>query len=265
MTRLPALRRVWSAPWLWLGIGMAQLALAAALAVPLRVVLRAAMGPFTITGEARLLGAMAELVTRHPTVVAALLTALAGAAALAALLAPLFAGAAIRRLAGPCPKGEQARATVLHYPAALVIGLYGLVLRVLLAFIAAALGTVHPGLQLAALIAALSFTALVVDLARARVVLAGARGLHPRTFIRAMASAFRPALWLRSGLLSGLHWLLTLGMLLTAVHGLDTAWSPWALRGLALLATFIALWRLAVAVEQVAVEQVAAASPRSTE
>lgn len=251
--KLPALRRVWSAPWLWLGIGMAQLALAAALAVPLRVVLRAAMGPFTISGEARLLGALAELVTRHPTVVAALLTALAGAAALAALVAPLFAGAAIRRLAGPCPKGEQARATVLHYPAALVIGGYGLILRVLLAFIAAALGTVHPSLQLVALVATLSFSTLVVDLARARVVLTGARGLHPRTFIHAMIHAARsPALWLRSGLLSGLHWLITFAMLLTAVHGLGTAWSPWALRGLALLATFIALWRLAVAVQHVA-------------
>jgi hypothetical protein len=260
--RLPALRRVWSAPWLWLGIGMVQLALAAALSVPMRAVLRAAMGPFTITGESRLFGALAELVTRHPTIVAALVTALVGAAALAALLAPLFAGAAIRRLAGPCAKGEQARATVQHYPAALVIGLYGLVLRVLLGFIAAALGTVHQSLQLVALIFLLSFTAVVVDLARVRVVLEGARGLHPRTFVRALITVTRtPGLWLRSGLIGLLHWSLALAMMLAAVHGLDTAWSPWAVRGLALLATFVALWRLAVAVEYVATSPRPAPAP----
>jgi hypothetical protein len=253
VTRASALRRVWSAPWLWLGIGMAQLALAAALAVPLRAVLRAAMGPFTITGESRLFGALAELVSRNPTIVAALITALAGGAALAALLAPLFAGAAIRRLAGPCAKGEQARACVLHYPAALVIGIYGLVLRALLAFVAAAFGTIHSSLQIAAIVVILSFTAVVVDLARVRVVLEGARGLHPRTFIRALVTVVRaPGLWLRSGLIGGLHWGLAFAMLWTAVHGLDAAWSPWAVRGIALLAAFVALWRLATAVEHVA-------------
>ena len=253
MRRLPALRRVWSAPWLWLGIGMAQLALAATLGVPLRAVLRAAMGPFTVTGESRLFAALAELVSHHPTIIAALVTSLAGAAALAALLAPLFAGAAIRRLAGPCAKGEQARAAVLHYPAALMIGLYGLVLRTLFAFMAAALGTLHSSLQIAAIVLALSFTTLVVDLARVRVVLDGARGLHPRTFLRAMVTAARaPGLWLRSGLVGLLHWGFALAMLLTAVHDLDTAWSPWVVRGLALLATFVALWRLAVTVEYVA-------------
>jgi len=251
--RLPALRRVWTAPWLWLGIGMAQLALAAALAVPLRIVLRAAMGPFTITGETRLLGAMAELVTRDPTIVAALLTAFAAAAALATLIAPLFAGAAIRRLAGPCATGEQARTCVMHYPAALMIGLYGLVLRMLLAFVAAALGTLHSSLQLAALVLILSFTALVVDLSRVRVVLEGARGLHPRTFIRAIVTvAHEPALWLRSGLIGALHWGLTFAMMLVAVRGLDAAWSPWAVRGIAMLAAFVALWRLATAVQYVA-------------
>ncbi len=251
--RARALRRVWSAPWLWLGIGMAQLALAAALAVPLRAVLRAAMGPFTITGESRLFGALAELISANPTIIAAIGAALAGGAALAALLAPLFAGAAIRRLAGPCAKGEQARASVLHYPAALVIGLYGLLLRALLAFVAAALGTVHSSLQIGAIVLILGFAAVVVDLARVRVVLEGARGLHPRTFLRAMATVVRsPGLWLRSALIGGVHWTLSLAMLVVAIRGLDTAWAPWAVRGLALLAAFVALWRLATAVEHVA-------------
>ena len=117
----------------------------------------------------------------------------------------------------------------------------------------AALGTLHSSLQIAGIVLALSFTTLVVDLTRVRVVLDGARGLHPRTFLRAMVTAARaPGLWLRSGLVGLLHWAIALAMLVTAVHGLDTAWSPWAVRGSALLATFVALWRLAVAVEYVA-------------
>ncbi len=260
--RMRALRRVWSAPWLWLGIGMAQLALAAALAVPLRAVVRAAMGPFTVTGESRLFGALAELVSEHPTTVAAMVAALAGGAALALLLAPVFAGAAIRRLAGPCAKGDQARACVMHYPAALVIGLYGLLLRGLLAFVAAALGTIHSSLQIAAIVLILSFVAVAVDLARVRVVLEGARGLHPKTFLRALVTVARtPLLWLRSGLIGALHWGLSLAMLVVAVRGLDTAWSPWAVRGIALLAAFVALWRLATAVEHVAATTQPSAPP----
>lgn len=251
MTRLPALRRAWSARWLWLGLGGLQLALAAALAAPLRVVARAAMGPFTISGEDRLLAALIELTTHNEAIVSALIATLAAAGVLALVLAPLLAGAVVSRLAGPCGVGEQARAAAVHFPAALVIGIYGLVLRALLAFVAAALGTLHPALQLVALVAALTFSALAVDLARARVVLDGARGLHPRTFVRAVAAAARPGLWLRSGLLTALHWGVSLGVLLAAVHGLGEGWSPWLVRGLALLATFVALWRIAVAVEHV--------------
>ena len=170
--------------------------------------------------------------------------------ALGLVLAPLLAGAVISRLAGPCSVGEQARASFTHFPAALVIGLYGLVLRVLLALIAAALGTIHPTLQVVGVAAGLMFTALVVDLARARTVLDGDRGLHPRTFVRAMTTAaHQPGLCLRSGLLTLLHWGLTLAILLAAVHGLASAWAPWLVRGLALLATFVALWRVAVAVD----------------
>lgn len=248
---IAALRRVWTAPWLWLSLGLLQLALAVAVAAPLRAVLRAAMGPFTISGESRLLAALLELTTHNDAIVAALLSVLAGAALLAAVLAPLLSGAVVTRLAGPAPVGEQARASAIHCPAALVIGIYGLILRALLAFVAAALGTIHPTLQIVALVAALTLSALAVDLARARVVLTGARGLHPRTFVRAVATAARPRLWLRSGLMTALQWGLGLGMLLTAVHGLEQPWTPWLVRGLALVATFVALGRIAVAVEHV--------------
>ncbi len=249
---MSALRRLLAAPWLWLALGSLQLALAALLAAPLHAVLRAAMGPYLSASEGQVLAPLFELITTQPAVTAAFAAVLAASALLGLLLAPLLAGAAVLRLAGRCSVGDQARASVVHFPAALVIGLYGLITRVLLALVAAALGTLHPALQTAALVASLTFTALAVDLARARVVLDGARGLNPRTFLRALASATQPRLWLRSGLLTALQWGVTLAILLVAVHGIATPWSPWAARGLALVGTFVALWRIAVAVDHVA-------------
>lgn len=247
---MSALRRVVRAPWLWLTVGLVQLALAAAVAGPLRVVLRAAMGPYMFADETRVLTALLELATVHPTVIAAFSAAVIASAALGLLLSPLLAGAVITRLATRCSVGEQARASFTYFPAALVIGLYGLILRLLLALVAAALGTVHPALQIVGVVASLTFAALVVDLARTRTILDGARGLHPRSFVRAVVTAaHQPGLWLRSGLLTLLHWGVTLAILLTAVHGMATAWSPWAVRGLGLIATFVALWRVAVAVD----------------
>ncbi len=243
-----ALRRVVCAKWLWLTLGLLQLVIAAGASAPLRAVMRATLGPFIAGEEGQVLGALLESVQSHRGLGAALVASLGSAALLGLLLAPLLSGAAIARLAGPCGPGEQARAAVTHYPAALVIGLYGVLLRLLLALIAAALGTLHPALQLAALVASLTVSALAVDLARARVVLDGAHGYHPRTFIRAL-TAVTPMLWLRSALLTALQWCLALAIVLVAVHGLATAWAPWAARGLALLGSFVALWRIAVAVE----------------
>ena len=248
---MSALRRVLRAPWLWLTLGALQLALAAGLAAPLRAVLRVTMGPFTIGDERHVLAALLELVTVHPAIVATFATTLAASALLGLLLSPLLSGAVITRLAGPASVGEQARAAATHYPAALVIGLYGLLLRLLLALVAVALGSLHPSLQVLALVASLTLSALAVDLARARTVLDGARGLHPRTFLRAIAAASQPTLWLRSGLLTALQWAVTLAILVAAVHGIGSAWSPWLVRGLALLGTFFALWRVAVAVDVV--------------
>lgn len=243
-----ALRMVLRARWLWLALGLLQLALAASFAAPVRAALRAAMGPFTIGDEAQLLGPLFELIAHHPSVIAAMLAGLALSGGFALVLAPLLAGAVISRLAGPCSAGEQARAGITHFPAALVIGLYGLILRALLALVAAALGTLHALLPTLVIAASLGLAALVVDLARARVVLTGASGFHPRTFIRALTSV-TPGLWLRSTALSAAQWAIAGAVLLVAVHGMGTAWSLWAARGLTLLATFFALWRVAVAVD----------------
>ncbi len=245
---MKALRRVLAAPWLWLGLAALQLTLAAAITAPVRAVLRAAMGPYTLGDEQQLLGPLFELLAHNPAVSAALISSLVVSGALGLLLAPLLAGAVIARLAGPCSVGEQARASITKFPAALVIGIYGLILRALLALVAAALGTLHPALQTATIAASLGLTAIAVDLARTRTVLDHANGFHPRTFIQAL-TAVTPGLWLRSTLLSAAQWATACGILLVAVNGIGTAWALWLARGLAGLAIFFALWRVAVAVE----------------
>jgi hypothetical protein len=251
--RFPALRRVLAAPWLVLGLAAIHLFVAVAAATPIRAVTSAAMGPYFYEEPLRLFGPLFELLSLQRGTAAAVGAAVILTAVVAALLGPLLAGAAIQRLAGPCKPYEQARAAVQHYPAALVIGVYGVILRVVLLLVASALGAVHVAVQLVLFVAVWTYATTTVDLARARVVVHGARPFHPRTFLRAATSvAHDPRLWLRSAALSLLGVAASAAILLVTFHGLGTAWAPWAARGLGVLATFLALWRLAVAVDRTA-------------
>lgn len=245
-----ALRRVLGAPWLVLTLAAIHLAIAAAVAAPIRAVTGAAMGPYFHEDPHRLLGALFELLSLQRGTGMAVVAAVVVSAALAALIGPLLAGAAIQRLASPCPPYEQARAAVRFYPAALAIGVYGVLLRLVLLLVASALGAVHDTVLLILYVVALTYASATVDLARARVVLTGARPFHPRTILRAAHTvAHDPRLWLRSTGLSLLSVALSAAILLVTLHGLATDWAPWAARGLAVVATFVAVWRLAVAVE----------------
>lgn len=255
MTHSPpfaAVRRTLSAPWLVLTFAAIHLALAAAVATPVRAAFRAAMGPYFHEAPTRLLAPLLELIGQQRAAAATLVSALIVAAAVAVLTGPLLASAAIQRLHGPCKPGDMARAAISHYPASLVIAVYGLLLRALLLLVAAAIGGVHPIAQLLLSIAALTYATTVVDLTRARVVLTGARGFHPRTFLRAARAVTQDArLWLGGAALSLFHTALMLTIVLVALHGLGTTWSPWAARGLALVAMFVSLARIAVAVQHV--------------
>lgn len=248
-----AVRRALSAPWLILGLGAIHLATAAAVAIPVRSAFRAALGPYFHEGANRLLGPLLELMGQQRAAPATLMSALVVTAVVAAVLGPLLAGAAIQRLAGPCKVAEQAAAAAAHYPAFVVIGVYGVVLRALLLLVAAALGGVHVIAQLILSVAVLTYATAVVDLTRARTALAGARGFHPRTFVRAAVTVGQePLLWLRSATLSLLAVAAAAAIVLVTLHGFGAAWSPWAVRGLGLVATFLALARLAVAVDHAA-------------
>ena len=252
---LSSLRRVVAVPGLWAAICALQLGLAWALAQPIAAAARAAMGSGLWTHPDRLIAAFAELLTANPAVVTALTAAAIASAIFGAALALLLRGGVLARLATPGPGAwaEFGRATLGHLPVLALIALYGLVLRAFLTFVAHRLAGAHPLVELAALAILMSFATCTSDLASARRVVAGDRGVHPREYLRAGLTVARsPRLWLTSGLLSVARWALVAAILLVAVHGVGATWSPWAARALACVAVFLALWRSAVAVEATA-------------
>jgi hypothetical protein len=247
---LQALRRVAGAPGLWLALCALQLAVAWSLAQPVAAAARAAMKNNLWAHPDRLLGALAELLSDHPAVAAALASAVVFSAVVGAGLALLVRGGVLRRLAGPCGPGEIARASLAHLPVLALIGVYGLVLRLVLVFVAHALAGSHALAELLALAALLSFATCTGDLASCRRVVGVERGVHPREYLRACLDvAHSPLLWLASAALTLARWAVAGAIVLVAVHGLGAAWSPWAARGLACLAVLLALWRAAVVVE----------------
>lgn len=249
---MSALRRLLAAPLLWVALCALQLGLARALAVPIAILVRATLGARLWPYPDRLPVALVDLFTDEPSLALAISVAATASAVLGVLLGLLLGGGALGRLAGRRGAPEFARACLAHLPALSLIAVYGLVLRLLLAFAAHAIAGGKVAIELALLVLLLTYSTCVVDLASARRVVRGDRGVHPREFIRACASAARsPRLWLASGALSVVRWALLAAIVLVAVHGLGSGWSIWGARGLACLACFAGLWRLAVAVEQV--------------
>lgn len=248
-----ALRRALGAPLLWLGLCALQLGLAWALAAPVRAAVRAAMGGYHWPFPDRLVAALIELFSVHPTIAAALTVAQIASLVLGGLLALLLGGGVVHRLAGARGAPEFARACVAHLPALAAIAGYGLLLRLVLLWFTHALVGAHVLAELLALVLVLSFATCAGDLAAARRVVRGDRGLHPREYLRACADAARaPRLWLASGALGLARWAVAAAIVVAAVHGIGEPWALWTARGLACLAVFLSLWRIALAVEHTA-------------
>jgi len=130
-----------------------------------------------------------------------------------------------------------------------LLGLYGLCLRLALTLVVRALAAGNPLFELLLLGLLLTFAACAGDLAAARRVLHGQRGVDPREYLHTCLDVLRrPRLWLASGALSLARWAVAGLVIVVAVHGVGEAWSTWAARALACVAVFLALWRNAVAV-----------------
>lgn len=248
-----ALRRVVRAPLLWLGLCALHIGLAWSLARPVEAAARAAVQNHVWPYPDRLLAGFAELLQAHPSIAAALAVAVTASALLGGAIALLVQGGVIQRLAAPTGAPDVARAAVAHLPALAVIAVYGLVLRLALSFVVFLVAGTNVVAELALLVVMLTFVTCSGDLAAARRVVRGDRGLHPREYAAACADVARqPRLWLASGALTLARWAVAAAIVLAAIHGLGEAWSVWAARALACVAVFLALWRAAVAVEAVA-------------
>jgi hypothetical protein len=250
-----SLRRVLRVPGLWLGLCALHLGLAWAAAQPVAGAVRTAMGGHVWTHPDRLIAALADLLPVHPALVAVFVAAAVASGLLGAAIALLVRGGVLLRLDDASDRGTRAwaefgRASLGNLPALALIGLYGLLLRLVLSFVANALAGSHALVELVVLILLLTFATCSGDLAAARRVLRGERGVHPREYLRACVDVAKsPRLWLASGALTLARWAVAGAIVLVAVHGAGEAWSSWAARGLACVAVFLALWRMAVAVE----------------
>ncbi|WAS96835.1 hypothetical protein [Nannocystis punicea] len=252
---MKSLRRVLRVPGLWLGLCALHLGLAWGAAQLVFGAVRRAMGGHLWVHPDRLIAALVELLPLNPALLAVFVAAAVASGLLGAAIALLVRGGALLRLDDPSDRGTRAwaefgRASLGNLPVLALIGLYGLVLRLVLSFVANALAGSHALVELVVLILLLTFATCSGDLAAARRVLRGERGVHPREYLRACLDvAKNPRLWLASGALTLARWAVAGAIVLVAVHGSGEAWSSWAARGLACVAVFLALWRMAVAVE----------------
>jgi hypothetical protein len=244
-----ALRRVLRAPAFVLCLWVAQLLFAKLLAAPTRAAADAGMRANAWFDDGHRLRAVAELLIHEPAVAATIVVALSASAILAGLFSVVAAPVILTRLSGERSWSAILGAAGAKLPAVLVQTGYGLVFRALCTGLAAAPAMLGPGaVPLVLLIG--SFPILVLDRARAAVVLEGERPYHPKTFLRALVFVGkRPLWWLSGTIIEALK--LGVGvaalMLVISADGFSSG-HIWAARGAGLLALLLGLWRVSLAV-----------------
>lgn len=245
-----ALRRVLVAPGFVLVLWLAQLGFAKLLAGPGRAAASTAMRGLVWFDDGHLLRAMAELIADNPAIIAAISMGLLAATILAGLFSLLAAPAILSRLDGERSLAWLLAACGRELPAVTVQTLYGLVFRGLgLGLAAVPLSLLGPvGLVIALPLAA--FPVLVLDRARAAVVLDDERPFHPMTFLRAIAQvARRPGWWLLGTLLETLKLGLALATVALILAAGPSEAAIWFARGASLLTLLFGLWRVSLAVD----------------
>ncbi len=250
-----ALARVAGAPGLILLVVVVHLLLAATIGSATRSAIGRSMEPFALTDNGQLWYAVLELLGTSPGLLAPIRHLVAGSAVIALAFWILAAAAVIHRLHGPIPLPRLAAVAVRGLPGILAVTLWHLVPRVVLfgvlgALTSALLGVGPWGLvSILILPVALAFCTCALDLARCDVVLRGARRFHPKTAWRGYLQAGRrPAVLIRSMLLSFGQWACAGAVLLAAFAGLHGGPAIWLARGCAILGIVLGLTRIAIAV-----------------
>lgn len=238
------------APGFVLALWLAQLALAKLLAAPASAAAMAAMSKGAWFDDGHRIRAIAELMADSPAVAAAISTSLLASAILAVGFSIVAAPAILARLDGQRSLAWLLGAVGRELPAMVVQTLYGLVFRAAcMGLVAALTGWLGArALPLALLIGA--FPILVLDRARAAVVLDDARPFHPMTLLRAIAHVSkRPLWWVCGAIIESLKLVVAVGALLLVISAGPTAVGIWVARAAGLLALILGLWRVALAVE----------------
>ena len=243
-----ALSRVLRAPAFVLGLWVLQLLIAKLLAAPARSAARAGMRGHAWFEDGHRLRAMTELFTDEPSVVATIAAALTTSAILAGLFSVIAAPVILVRLAGARTWSTVLSRAVTKLPAVLVQTGYGLVFRALCTGLAAIPATLIGAGAVPLVLLIGSFPILVLDRARAAVVLEDERPYHPKTFLRAIIHVAKRPLWWSSGtVIEALKIGVGVVALMMVIQA-DMAGGVWWARVAGLLAVVLGLWRVSLAI-----------------
>ena len=245
-----ALWRVLVAPGFVLALWLVQLGVAKLLAGPTIAAAKISMRGHTWFDDGHRVRAVIELLTDSPAIVGAIEMSLMASAVFAAVFSIVAAPAILGRLAGERSLGWLGAAVGRELGPMLVQTGYGLIFRAACTGLgAAALAGMGVGaLPLAVLLAA--FPVLVLDRARAAVVLDDERPYHPLTFLRSIIHvARRPLWWFVGTLLEFAKLVVAIAALLIVIKAGPSATALWIARATSLLALLLGLWRVALAVE----------------
>jgi hypothetical protein len=126
---------------------------------------------------------------------------------------------------------------------------YGLIFRALCTGLAVLPAMLLGPSSVALVLLVGSFPILVLDRARAAVVLEGERPYHPKTFLRAVIHvAKRPLWWLSGTLIEAAK--ISVGIAaLMLVFKTDGAGGIWIARAAGLVAVMLGLWRVSLAIQ----------------
>lgn len=250
---MSALRRVLGAPVLWGSLVLFHWAVAAAFARPIAMLVRAALGEHSVGAPGRLLPAVVELLADHPSLGPAIAVAMISATILGGLVWLVAAGGVIARLGGERGVLAGVTASLRHLPGLGVMALYGLVPRVLVLVVGLRIDLFGLGegvLRVALFLALWSLCAAGEGMARASVVLEGARPYHPRRLLCGYREALRrPKIWAQSAILTLAGAAVVFAALICVTRSLGEGWGLWAARGLTIVGVGLSLWRVAVFVE----------------
>lgn len=249
------LRRLLSAPGLWLGTWVGLMLIAGLVGLQARLVVASAVGPFDALDRSRVLFGLIDALRLHPAAGTGLLTAVLGGTLASATAWTVLSPVVITRLASRRSASELGGRALATLPGVLVQSLWHGLLRIvlMLAVVMAAWPLPTAGLWIVTVVTWLG-AGVALDATRVAVVEHEAGPWHPRAAWRGFHRVVRRPRLLLPGVLLGLGQLALSGAILwLALAGLGDG-SPWVPRLLALVSVGLGLWRIGIVVEDAAAD-----------